>query len=376
MKLHSVYHFLYTGSVMVISLLISGCSGNSPVRKTPLNVPENYDAGTYSASTQGIYKMRTDFEGLIQKLKSARDKSVTLTNEELANLYAPLQPLTMPAFDPAVETLLQSAVSSSGKVFDAMNDPKNNVSGGVYGGYLFDKYGRCIDETFQKGMYEALLYNQALESISDGVSATDIDKLVALFGASPSFPNTNKATENADVFCASYAAQRDKNDGRGLYTQMKKALITAQAAEKSGSDYRDELNAAIADVKSVWERSMMATAISYLYSVMAKLSATDLTEAARASAMHSYGEASGILYGWRFLFTSQRIATDVQLDEVLSLIGIPWNQEPTIYLLWQQSYTELPKLETAIRKLQVIYGFTDAELEDFKTNWVSAQGRQ
>lgn len=376
MKLHSVYHSLYTGSVMVLSILISSCSGDSPVTKTSLNVPENYDAGTYSASTQGIYTMRTDFEGLIKKLKGAREKSVTLTYEELANLYAPLQPLTMPAFDPAVETLLQSAAASSGKDFDAMTDPQNNTSGGVYGGYLFDKYGRCIDETFQKGMYAALLYYQALESISDGVSAIDIDKLVALFGASPSFPNTNMASENADVFCASYAAQRDKNDGRGLYTQMKRALITAQAAEKAGSEYLDELNAAIGEAKSVWERSMMATAISYLYSVMAKLSATDIDEASRASAMHSYGEASGILYGWRFLSASQRIAPDVQLDEVLSLIGMPRNQEPAIYVLWQQSYAELPKLETSIRKLQAIYGFTDAELEDFKTNWVSAQGRQ
>ncbi len=375
--MNSRAHFciLSTVQAVAISLLLSSCSGDSPATPTPLKIPERYDTTTYSVSTSDIYQIRDDFEALISKLKSGRDKGITIDYEELATLYAPLKPLTMPEYDPVVESLLQSAVSSSGEDFDPMSDPQDNYYGGVYGGYFFDKYGRCIDENFEKGMYAALLYNQANILIGDGVSATDIDKLIALFGASPSFPNTNRAAVNADEFIAEYAAQRDKNDGKGLYTQMKKALITAQAAAKAGNDYRDDLNASIATVKSVWERALMATAISYMYSTISKLSGSNLDVTTRASAIHSFGEASGIMFGWRFLSSKQRIATDNQLDEVLSLIGMPVNQEPTIHLLWQQPFSELPKLETAIRSLQTIYGFSDADLEDFKTNWVNAQGR-
>ncbi|MBI2794041.1 MAG: hypothetical protein HYX66_05235 [Ignavibacteria bacterium] len=375
MKSPSILRILYTVQAATFSILLSGCTGDSPATPAPLKVPESYDASTYSASTSDIYQLRDDYEALILKIKSGRDKSTIITYEELANLYAPLQPFTMPEFDPMVESLLQSAVSSSGKDFDPMSNPQNSSNGGVYGGYFFDKYGRCIDENFEKGMYAALLYNQANILISDGVSVTDIDKLIALFGASPLFPNTGNAAENADVFSAEYAAQRDKNDGKGFYSQIKKAFITAQAAAKAGDNYRDDLNASIATVKSVWERALMATAISYLYSTVSQLSATNLDAPARASAIHSFGEASGIVFGWRFLNSKQRIATDYQLAEILSLIKMPADQEPTIHLLWQQSFAELPKLETAIGRLQAIYGFSASDLEDFKTNWVNAQGR-
>ena len=35
----------------------------------------------------------------------------------------------------------------------------------------------------------------------------------------------------------------------------------------------------------------------------------------------------------------------------------------------------ITKLQTVFAKIQAVYGFTAAEMEDFKKNWIAEQGR-
>jgi len=361
--------------VVATSLVFTGCNSDQTGPKTPLEVPASYDATSYAANAVDSYQTRTEFAALQAKLKTARNKSVTLNESELVALYAPLRALTSASFTSVVDMHLANAALASGQTFDATKTPAENGVGGVYGSFYFDKYGRDIEEHVQKGLFATMFYYQALQITADGTTAAEVDDLVALFGANPSFKNTDKAATDADVFCAAYAARRDKNDGTGLYTQMKNAFIKAQAAAKAGANYTPELNEAVADIKLTWEKSQMATAINYLYSVMTRLSATTLDDAAKASAIHSFGEASGILIGWHSLSDSQRKITTTELTELLTLLNMTPGVEPSCHVFWHDPFSNLPRLNQAAEKLQTIYGFTEAEMEDFKKNWVGEQSR-
>jgi hypothetical protein len=67
--------------------------------------------------------------------------------------------------------------------------------------------------------------------------------------------------------------------------------------------------------------------------------------------------------------------TDTQIDAILTLLNAPANGTPTSYKFITEPVTELPKLTQIITQLKGIYGFTDAEIEEFKNNWITLQGR-
>ena len=50
-----------------------------------------------------------------------------------------------------------------------------------------------------------------------------------------------------------------------------------------------------------------------------------------------------------------------------ALFNAPANATPTAYKFATEPATQLPKLQQVITKLQGIYGFTNTELEDFKS---------
>ena len=199
----------------------------------------------------------------------------------------------------------------------------------------------------------------------------NVDRALALFGATPAFKNSG-----VDKFCANYAARRDKNDGTGFYTTIRDAFKKARAAAAAGRDYDAEYRAAVSVIRSNWERSQMATAINYCYATVATLSATTITDSARATGMHSFGEAVGFLWGWSTTVASQRTITSVQLSDALALMRAPTSGPWTFYDVWQKPATTLDELLAVAELLQATYGFSEAEMLDFKQNWISVQGRQ
>jgi hypothetical protein len=250
--------------------------------------------------------------------------------------------------------------------------------GGTFGGYLFDENGLELEQLLEKGNFGAILYHHALSLRNEPLTPATSDKLVAIFGATPSFSNSGSNNVPASVrdrAMANYAARRDKNDGNGFYTRMKSAFIKLQAALKAGSAYKKERDEALNTIFDIWEKVNAATVINYCHSVITTMSATSTTEAQRASALHACSEAVGFLHGWRQLPANGRRITDAQIDALLEKLNAPYNGTPNTYLFVTEPAIQLPKLQQVIAQLKTIYSFTDAEINDFRNNWVNVQGR-
>ncbi|MCS6795991.1 MAG: DUF4856 domain-containing protein, partial [Raineya sp.] len=247
-------------------------------------------------------------------------------------------------------------------------------------GYLFDENGLEIEQLVEKGQFGATLYKHALDLINAGTyDDAFVDKLLAIYGATPNFSNSGSNNVPANVrdrFSANYAARRsDINDNNSLYVQLKRQFIKLQAAIRAGAAYNKERDDAIAEIKLLWEKVIAATAINYCHSVIATLSQTNPTDAQKGSALHALGEAIGFIHGFRTIPQNHKKITDAQIDQILILFNAPQNGTPTCYKFVTDAVNELPKLQQAINQLKNIYGFTDAEIESFKNNWVALQGR-
>jgi hypothetical protein len=105
------------------------------------------------------------------------------------------------------------------------------------------------------------------------------------------------------------------------------------------------------------------------------LSSTNPTEAQIGGALHAIGEGIGFIHGYRTIPQNYRTITDAQIDEILSLFNAPAQGKASVYKFATDPSNELPKLQQAMNKLQSIYGFSNQEMEDFKSNWVNIQQR-
>ncbi|MBK7034363.1 MAG: hypothetical protein IPH49_14105 [Ignavibacteria bacterium] len=350
---------------------ISGCS----VEPDPLTVPVVYDSTQYQTNSSVEKGLLGDMQTLATIMKTGRTAGKTVSIDALQGAYAPIRSFTGSYYTSYVDEYLATLSRVSGKSYDWQSIPPAST-GGVYSGYLFDEHGLEMEQMAEKGLYAAALYNHAATLMNGTVTSATIDRIVAAFGAHPSFPNTDKAASNPDKYAAAYCARRDQNDGLGFYSRFKNGALTAQAAAKAGSDYSNELAAGLANMRDAWERAIMATVINYTYAVVDGLSATSVDDKTRAGAIHAYGECVGFLHGWKAVPQLSRLVTNAQIDALLVLLQAPADGPWTSYAIWQQPVVNLPKVVDARMMLKSIYGFTDTEMESFKTNWVAAQGRQ
>ncbi|AFM05825.1 hypothetical protein Fleli_3505 [Bernardetia litoralis DSM 6794] len=341
-----------------------------------LEVPTIYESSDYESNASAELAVRLNLSALSSIMKEGRE-GATVSESELLTAFnegnPSLNSVTTTYYAEKMPTWLAELANASGGTFDPTTAPAGN--GGVYGGYLFDENGLEIEQVVEKGLFGAALYNHALTVIkSDNIETSDIDRLVAIFGAHPSFPNSDQA-ENSDAFSAKYAARRDKNDGTGFYTSIKTNLITAKAAIEKGENYNQERDKALSDFRYNWEKANMATVINYLLGTISKLNKNEITEADKASALHSYSEVVGFVYGWKGISENDKAISDAEIDQILESLNVPANGEVTSYTFVTDSFNQLPKLQSVIDKLQQIYSFTDQEMIDFEYNWVSEQGR-
>ncbi|GAA4398925.1 hypothetical protein GCM10023187_10070 [Nibrella viscosa] len=347
----------------------------------PLVIPQQYDGAAYATNVTTATAVTQQYTNLVNETKKARTAGTKIDAQTLINLFTTgtpsLKSITTPYYVGKIEGTngwIAKMAKAGGNTFDP------NVrtgSGGLYGGHVFDENGFGLVEAFENAMYGATLYNYAVQlATAENPTPATADQLVALFGASPAFPNSNNAKyPTPDRLLALYAARRDKNDGTGIYTKLRDAFIRYQAALKGGSRYTADRNAAFAEIKQYWEKAMAATAINYLHTTISTLSSTTLTDAQKGSALHAYNEAVSFLHGWRTLPLQHKKITDAQIDELLTLMNVPASGTPTSYLFLTDPVNQLPKLTQAIAKLKDIYGFSTQEIEDFKKNWINEQGR-
>jgi hypothetical protein len=244
----------------------------------------------------------------------------------------------------------------------------------MYGGYLFDENGTEIEQLIEKGAFGAAAYNHAVKLANGPLTPATADQLMAILGMNPTFPSSNASKHpKPDRAMAVYAARRDKNDGNGYYSQLKFNFIKLQAALNGGTNYTTDRDEALTAIFTTWEKVNAATVINYCHAVISTMSNTSTTDAQKASALHAHGENVAFLHGWRTI--SSKKITDAQTDELLALLNSAPNTTPTPYLFVTDSVNQLPKLQQIISKLQAIYGFSSAEIEDFKKNWITEQNR-
>jgi hypothetical protein len=352
--------------------LITACGDNE---KAPLDIPVAYDGANFDANAATELGVISRFRKMVseaQKGRSGAPVSLDSLNYWYTTGSPSVQSLVSSYFAPKVTVWNAELAKASGNAYTP-GTPAGD--GGAFGGYLFDENGLELEQLLDKGLYGALLYNHFDHLTHSTITPATVDRMLAIFGANPSFPNSYQAALHArpDILSANYTARRDKNDGKGPYTAIRDAFIQLQAAVRAGDDYNEERDEAIETIRINWEKGNAATMINYLHAVISKLSATNPSDADKASALHSYGETVGFIQGWRTL--PNKKITDQQIDEILQLLNAPENGTPVSYRFATDPLNELPKLTQVIGKLKAIYAFSDQDIEDFKRNWVVDQNR-
>ncbi len=370
------FHFLIPLCLAAGLVFVSCDDDDSP---DPLVIPDEYDGSDFAANSTAEAAVRTQLNTFVNKAKEGRTPGVVVAAADLDQLFTSgspsLEDVTTSYYAGRVTTWIDELAKASGNTYSA-GPPSGE--GGTIGGYLLDENGLELEQMLDKGLYGAAMYNHAISLIESGnLTPATVDRLVQIFGAHPDFPNTNNGNTvaNPDQFLANYTARRDKNDGQGLYTQMKTAFITLQAALKAGDSFAAERDQALQDLLETWEKANAATVINYCHQTLDKLSETNLTDDQIGSGLHSYAEAVGFLHGWRTIPTAYKLITDAEIDQLLVKLNAPYDATPTSYKLITDPATELAKVQEVIDDLQALYAFSDQEIEDFKQNWVSVQGR-
>jgi hypothetical protein len=243
--------------------------------------------------------------------------------------------------------------------------------GGKYGANIFDETGRDLRQWVEKGHFNSLFYGHAVGLVEGGLDAAGVNRLLATYGGHPDFRGDSAAETNPDKLAAQYAERRSPKDPEdasapldpeapGVYFRVKEDFILLQAAVANGCDAeRDE---AAARILAAWERDVMAgTVVYYLESAIVLLTSDTATELDLANGLHGVGEATSFLHGFLESPTEHRVITDEEVEDLLELLEDP-------YLLVLNPADEAERLLDVVEGLQTIYGFSDGELEAFKTN--------
>ncbi len=395
--------FRICGLCVLALVVFASCKEDDRVTTpTPdLQIPSVYDSTGYAANVVTESQVRAELATLTGRMQVGRNMDSTVTLAALQNLYngTTLRSVTGASYQAKIDVALPELARASGKGvrYAWENAPVSGSDGGVIPtavggrvGYLYDEHVLELEQVVEKGLFAAAMYNHAVSLISAGnITEATIHKLVEIYGAKPGFGNNERSSDpNRDRFSAQYAARRsDSANANSLYAQIKRNLITAQAAVKGGSAFNAQRDQALADFKLNWEKAIAATVINYCHSTLSGLTAPNRDDGVITGAMHAYGEAVGFLSGWKAVPASQRRITDAQIDELLSLLRAPFDQTASaqsyLFLSNNSATAQLFRLDGrndpntgVIERLAQIYGFSNAEVEDFRRNWVAFQNRR
>ena len=383
-------------------IFFASCKKDDKVTVPPppeLQIPTFYDSTGYAANVVTESQVRAQLAALTRQMQVGRHMDSAVTLAALQALYngTTLRAVTGASYQAKVDTALRELARASGKGVRYAWENAPNGDGGVIPttvggrtGYLYDEHVLEMEQVVEKGLFAAAMYNHAVSLISAGnITEATIDRLVEIYGAKPGFGNNERNSDpNRDRFSAQYAARRsDTANANSLYAQIKRNLITAKAAVKAGSAFNQLRDQALADFKLNWEKALAATVINYCHSTLDGLRAPNRDDGIVTGAMHAYGEAVGFLSGWKAVPPSQRRITDAQIDELLDLLRAPYNQtanaQSYLFLSTNSATAQLYRLDGrndpntgVIERLAQIYGFSNAEVEDFRRNWVNVQNRR
>lgn len=362
------------------ALFLTACTKNDDSAKKNLVVPTSYVSIDYDTNTFEDRMLATRFANLLATIKPGENQANTLDLNVLLAAWNEGGALSLktkcgPIASGIENMLFPELVKHSGKTYHP-NHGDTATLGGVFEGRLLNQGAFEIVQSVDKGSYAGMFLYRILELKKGNFDHKVLDQMLALYGAHPSFPNTPTVanTPKPDKYIANYAARRDKNDGSGYYSKIKTEFLTLHAAIKAGNEYTDEKEQAFARLIQNMEKALAATSINYLNSAISKLSKTNPTDTDKAGALHDLSEALGFIQGFDQLNSPYITISNgdiTAIEEHLHING----QGYRYYEFTNDPITHITDIVAAITKLQTIYQFTPGEMIDFKTNWVSAQGR-
>jgi hypothetical protein len=342
-----------------------------------VTVPEAYDAPAYAQNAAVELAARAAFDAFTQPMKDIENAfadggtpDAGPTQTQLAALFAAGSPsvrtITTDSFQGRVDAWLQDYEAAVTAGVYAPADPPP-AKGGLLGKYVINARGIDLRQAVEKGLYNAAFYNHAVKLVTAGpLTEATVDRLVAAFGAHPTFPNNPNATANKDVNAAGYAARRDGKDpaSPGPYQRAKRALLVAKAAIAAGDKCNADRDVALRAFFLAWEKSQYATVVYYFKDIEKKLAASPVDGAA---VLHAHSEGIGFIAGFRTIDPAYRKITDAQVDAMLAKSYAASGAPAEAYKVLTATDAS-SKLESVITDIKGVYGFTDAEMLGFEKN--------
>lgn len=323
-----------------------------------------FDSSGYTQAVAFEQSIIQQHQSLVMLLKTGRVSGTVIRYEDALSLLNKNIDKTSSSLAIVLPNALRELSKASGKIYDPFINTINE--GGVYGGYLFDEYGLEQEQIIDKASFMGLFYHRAT---SLDITKESIHKYIALFGASPSFSNSDITLNAPDILSAAYAARRDKNDGKGLYQEFKHAVMEMQGHVLAGSSHMELSMSERKNMLRSWEKAIMATVINYAFAAHGKFTMTNPQAQDNAAGLHAVSENIGFILGMKGV--SEKLISDTMIDELLVLLQ--WTN-PVVFI--KDPFTNAPALLQLIAKIQNVYGFTNEEVNDFKVNWVITQDRK
>jgi hypothetical protein len=333
-------------------------------------VPSDYDNSAFVTNAAAEIVLRNSLMALSAKMKTAEGATpATVSTAELTAIFtggAPSVRSIATAYAQAtVDAYLVQFGEAVGHTWTpalAEADGGSTIGGRYAEASVFSATGVDLREGTEKTLINGALYNYALLLTSGAVTPATVDRLLALYGASPKFAARTDADAGADgdELIAEYAAKRDDKASAvpGPYRKIRTALLVAKAAAGNPVACKTELAEALKTFFFEWEKSAYLTVIYYL-----NRAATNALASPQVgpSALHGFGEAAGFVQSFKGIAQDRRRITDAQIDALLSRIGAQ-----TPYQLITRTAERVGQFNLAFQDIGAIYGLTQLDIEEAK----------
>jgi hypothetical protein len=329
-----------------------------------------WNVSEFETNTKSQYALRSNANGIIDLMKQAEaTPAVAATLAQLTAKYTQAPSALSEAMsaeqDEKIKKQFALFATSAGKTFVPSEPPP--AEGGRYGAYVFSARGEHLRESFEKANF-GLHYTLAFELAAAPITAKSVDQIAALFGTHASFPKDTEAAMNADAFSAEYAVRRtDPAQGEnGIYLRMKAAL---QKARTESVVCRTQATTNLDAFMRDWEMVLISTSINYLHATIPLLDKATVSDEDKSVALHKLSEAAGFLQALRSVSSTRRRITNVQLDEVLSLLRMPTGGTVELHLFATNPTANVDRLAQARSKLGAAASLTESEINALKVTF-------
>jgi hypothetical protein len=356
----------------------TGEGGTSSTLACGVAIPTTYDSPSFAVTAKEELDLKENVLSIGDKMKTAEGATpLTVTTADLQALFTAgvpsLRSIATAYAQVTVDTYLTQfgdSTTLTWKPEDVEADggaDGGSSDGGVPTGGKYDNasivnaVGVDLREASEKVLIDGALYNYALALAGGAITEATVDRLLALYGATPALLNATDGDAGADEneLVAEYASKRDSKVGApGAYRKIRTALLVMKAAAANGDKCRADFDGAIKIYFLEWEKAAFATVIYYLN--QAATYAT-VIPAKGQLALHAYGEALGFAQSFKGIPQDRRKITDVQIDAILTRIGAT-----TPYQLVTRTGERVVAFNTAFQEIGAIYGMTQTDIEDAK----------